>query len=243
MRQKLYMAIDDTDEIGYDKSTGMLAERIASFISENFSPCSFVSRHQLLIDERINYTSHNSSMCFTANLTQDERDEAIKFAENFLAQESAASSEPGLAVVFEKDIANLDALVKFGKKAKTEFITKDEAYNQANIQNIYLKELKNEGRGVIGALAGIALRLSGNDGRIKGKIKLQKDEMSVEELLNLGFIDEVLDENFKQVDKNEKISVSSNLKLIVRNFRSVLLVKRDENGKFKAYDIEELRGF
>lgn len=158
-------------------------------------------------------------------------------------QESAPSSEPGLAVAFEKDIVNLDALIKFGKRAKVDFITKDQACNEASRQNIYLKELKNEGRGVIGALAGIALRLSGDDGRAKGKIKLQKDEMSAQELLNLGFIGEILDENFNQVGKSEKVLVSSNLKLIVKNFKSVLLVKRDENGKFKPFDTEELREF
>lgn len=122
-------------------------------------------------------------------------------------------------------------------------MAKDEAYDEAKRQSIYLKELKNEGRGVMGALAGIALRLSGNDGRIKGKIRLQKDEMSAQELLNLGFIDEILDENFKQVDKDEIILTGFDLKLIVRNFRFVLLVKRDKNGKFKAFDIKDLRGF
>uniref|UniRef100_UPI001B8A925F hypothetical protein n=1 Tax=Campylobacter sp. RM15925 TaxID=1705724 RepID=UPI001B8A925F len=95
----------------------------------------------------------------------------------------------------------------------------------------------------IGALAGIALRLSGNDGRIKGKIRLQKDEMSVQELLNLGFIDEILDENFKQLYKDEIALTGFDVKLIVRNFRAVLIVKRNKNGKFKAYDIKDLRGF
>lgn len=160
-----------------------------------------------------------------------------------MIKESAPRSEPGIAVAFEKDIFNLNSLIEFGKRAKVEFITKDEAYDEAKRQNIYLEELKNEGRGVIGALAGIALRLSGNDGRIKGKIRLQKDEMSAQELLNLGFIDEILDENFKQVDKDEIVLTGFDLKLIVRNFRAVLIVKRDKNGKFKASDIKDLRGF
>ncbi|QKF93029.1 hypothetical protein [Campylobacter sp. CCUG 57310] len=243
MKYKTYIAIDDTDEIGYTKSTGMIAENIVEFINERFCECSFISRHQLLIDERVNYTSHNSSMCFSTYLNEAQRDEVIKFAQAFLIKESAPSSEPGLAVAFEKDILNLNSLIEFGKRAKVEFITKDEAYDEAKRQNVYLKELKNEGRGVIGALAGIALRLSGNDGRIKGKIRLQKDEMSAQEILNLGFIDEILDENFKQVNKDEIILTGFDLKLIVRNSRSVLLVKRDKNGKFKAYDIKDLRGF
>lgn len=89
----------------------------------------------------------------------------------------------------------------------------------------------------------MALRLDGNDGRVKGKTKMSKDEMSIKELLDLGFCDEVLDENFNLVDKNEKILTKSKLKSIVKNFKAVLLVKSDKNGKFIPYDIEELREF
>lgn len=243
MRRVVYISIDDTDEIGYPKSTGILAEMIAEFIDSNFSPCSFVSRHQLFIDERINYTSHNSSMCFTTNLDEEEFAKVIKFAEKLLIEESAPSSEPGFAIAFEDEISNLNEFIKFGKRAKCEYITKDEAYSEAAKQNIYLKELKNTGHGIIGALGGMALRLDGNDGRVKGKTKMSKDEMSVKELLDLGFCDEVLDENFNLVDKNEKILTKSKLKLIVKNFKAVLLVKSDKNGKFIPYDIEELREF
>lgn len=72
---------------------------------------------------------------------------------------------------------------------------------------------------------------------------MSKDEMSVKELLDLGFCDEVLDENFNLVDKNEKILTKSKLKLIVKNFKAVLLVKADKNGDFVPYDIGELREF
>ncbi|MGB2552280.1 hypothetical protein ACPF04_03775 [Campylobacter sp. MOP51] len=78
MKYKTYIAIDDTDEIGYTKSTGMLAENIVEFINERFCECSFISRHQLLIDERVNYTLHNSSMCFSAYLNEAQTDEVIK---------------------------------------------------------------------------------------------------------------------------------------------------------------------
>ncbi|QCD53388.1 hypothetical protein [Campylobacter sp. RM16192] len=243
MRRVIYISIDDTDEIGYLKSTGMLTEMMAEFIDSNFAPCSFVSRHQLFIDERINYTSHNSSMCFTTHLDENEFVKVIKFVEKLLIDESAPSSEPGFAIAFEDEILNINEFIKFGKRAKCEYITKDEAYSEAAKQNIYLKELKNAGHSIIGTLSGIALRLDGNDGRVKGKTKMPKDEMSVKELLDLGFCDEVLDENFNLVDKKEKIITKSKLKLIVKNFKAVLLVKSDKNGKFIPYDIEELREF
>ena len=243
MRMLTYISIDDTDEIGYPKSTGMFAENIIEFINENFGACSFISRHQLFIDERINYTSHNSSMCFTANLDESERVKVIEFIEKLLLKESAPSAEPGFAIAFESEISGIEEFIKFGKRAKCEYINKEEARIEARRRNIYLKELKNGGRGIIGALAGIALRLDGNDGRVKGKTNTPKDRMSVKELLNLGFCERILDENFNLVDENEIIAIRSKLKLIVRNFEAVLLVKRGENNKFTPYEMEELREF
>ncbi|MDL0089589.1 hypothetical protein [Campylobacter gastrosuis] len=49
----------------------------------------------------------------------------------------------------------------------------------------------------MGALSALGLRLSKNDGRVKGKFELNADKLSVCELLKTGFIDEVVDENFK----------------------------------------------
>ena len=54
------------------------------------------------------------------------------------------------------------------------------------MQNVFSKELKSGTRGVIGALAGIGLKLSGSDGKIRGKFELEKSNLSVAELLGLN---------------------------------------------------------
>ena len=56
MKFKFLLCIDDTDELGGEISTGLLAEEIATFAG-SFAPVSFVTRHQLLLDPRINYTT------------------------------------------------------------------------------------------------------------------------------------------------------------------------------------------
>lgn len=243
MREKIYVCIDDTDEIGYPKSTGMLAQNIVKFIDENFAPYSFISRHQLLLDGRINYASHNSSMCFSTVLSHIERDEVVRFIQEFLLAKSAPSAEPGTAVAFKGDITDISGLINFGYRAKSEYLDKSEAYLQAKRQNVYLKELKNGGRGVIGALAGLGLRLGGNDGKVRGCIKMMQDEMKAAECLNLGYASEILDENFNKIKGGETIVFGRNLKLVIKNSRPVLLVKRDSDGRFRSLDVEELRGF
>lgn len=221
----------------------MLAQNIVKFIDENFAPCSFISRHQLLLDERINYTSHNSSMCFSTVLSHIERDEVVRFIQEFLLAKSAPSAEPGIAVAFKSDIADISGLINFGYCAKSEYLDKSEAYSQAKRQNVYLKGLKNGGRGVIGALAGLGFRLGGNDGKVRGCIKMTQDEMRAAEFLNLGYVSEILDENFNKIKNDETIVFGRNLKLVIKNSIPVLLVKKDRDGRFRSLDVEELRGF
>ncbi len=55
----IYIGLDDTDNDD-SRGTGRLARAIAGSLSARF-PVRGVSRHQLLVDPRIPYTSHNSS--------------------------------------------------------------------------------------------------------------------------------------------------------------------------------------
>lgn len=206
MKFKFLLCIDDTDELGGDISTGLLAEEIASFAS-SFASASFVTRHQLLLDPRINYTSHNSSMCLEARLSESQKQRVLDFAPRLLERKSAPSAEPGIAATFEKDILSAQELISFGKSAKEIFLSSERAFDTAHEQNVFLKELKSGARGVIGALAGIGLRLSGNDGKIRGKFELKESNLSVAELLGLNFIEAVADENLKPLSPDESVNL------------------------------------
>jgi len=229
MKFKFLLCIDDTDELGGEISTGLLAEEITAFAG-SFAPVSFVTRHQLLLDPRINYTSHNSCMCFEAWLTESQK-------------QSAPSAEPGIAAAFEKDIVNAQELISFGKSAKEIFFSSEQAFETASTQNVFLKELKSGARGVIGALAGIGLRLSGNDGKIMGKFELKESNLSVAELLGLNFIEAVVDENFKPLSPDERVNLIGALKLVFLDFKATLLVKKELGGGFRNLSVKELRGF
>ena len=60
------------------------------------------------------------------------------------------------------------ALIDFGRRAKQEVLSKVLACDLAGELGIHLSEHGGTGDGVVGALAGIGLRLSGNDGRFRG---------------------------------------------------------------------------
>ncbi|RXJ90792.1 hypothetical protein CRV01_06490 [Arcobacter sp. CECT 8983] len=240
---KAYICIDDTDEIGYEKSTGEISEEIKQYIENNFDiACSLVTRHQLFLHEDIPYTSHNSSMCFTCNLNQAQKEQIKEFIISYLNKHSAPSSQPGLCIGFEKDISNKKELIEFGLDAKKKVLTKDDAYKMATKQGLDLSEHKNEGQGVVGALAGVALRLYGFDGRVKGKFDVKKESMSVEELLKFDFIDEVRFKNNDLVSEDTIIKTTQALKTVFLDHKSILLVQECEDG-YEVIRKENLKSY
>src|SRR5699024_1865694 len=65
----LICCVDDTDELSGDTSTGAVAEAIADRALQMGAEILLgISRHQLLVHPDVPYTSHNSSMCFSAHI-------------------------------------------------------------------------------------------------------------------------------------------------------------------------------
>ena len=62
---RIYICVDDTDDLTKSTSTGRIADMIGKAITKKYGGRvdKGVTRHQLLIHEDIDYTSHNSSMC------------------------------------------------------------------------------------------------------------------------------------------------------------------------------------
>lgn len=89
-------------------------------------------------------------MCFEAQIKEEYLEELTDYIENYLKENHA----PG----FLNELKKVDSLVAFGQKAKTQVLTKDEAYRFAAEHFIHLTEHGGTGLGVIGALAGAGLR-------------------------------------------------------------------------------------
>ena len=124
---RILISIDDTDNLE-SRGTGDLAAEIALALEENaWGESSYITRHQLLVHPDIPYTSHNSAMCFAAEVDESHLERIIDHASAFLARESAAGSDPGLCVAAVDRLATPETLVAFGRKAKQSVITMAEA--------------------------------------------------------------------------------------------------------------------
>ena len=177
---RILVSIDDTDTMKMDgvevRGTGELAGLIKQAIEDQgWGSCAPITRHQLLIHPDIPYTSHNSSMCFEADIEHFYLEPLIDYASDFLNRESTPDSDPGLCVAVTDRISRPGWLISFGFMAKNYVLAKQDAYDLAEMLGVHLSEHGGTGQGVIGALAGAGLRLSGNDGRFKGKLKIKAE--------------------------------------------------------------------
>lgn len=234
---KIVICIDDTDSID-SRGTGELAELIAEAIkSYGWGTCEGVTRHQLLLHKDIPYTSHNSSMCFEAEVEAHYLQDIINFAANFLKYESEEVADPGLCIMILDELTDKKKLIDFGYRAKRQILTKEDAYHLAKNLNIYLSEQGGTGQGVIGALAGAGLRLSGNDGWFKGahKIRTPDNTITVSEICSYKNIDKVRSIDGRYLEDDEIIMLGNIVKTMLIEGQAVVLVDQmnDENSEMK----------
>lgn len=226
---RVLVSIDDTDEL-HGVGTGKLAQMLAEAIQEKgWGICRPITRHQLFVHPAIPYTSHNSAMCFAAKIDETYLQDLIIFASSFLREKSAPVADPGLCVVNLDLLHEPAKLIAFGQKAKKAVLTKEEAYKLAQQLQIHLSEHGGSGQGVIGALAGTGLRLSGNDGRFKGRheVPLIDDKALVQDILKHSTIDEVRTVDGAVLSPGEKVRLEGKIKSVLLDGKSVLLVKKN----------------
>lgn len=223
---KVLVSIDDTDNLE-SRGTGHLASDLAMDIeTKGWGTGGYVTRHQLFVHPDVPYTSHNSSMCFVADMGDQHLIPLIDHASRFLEHESAPGSDPGLCVAVLDRLQHPIEIIDYGKRAKRQIITKAEAREMASRHGIHLSEHGGTGGGIIGALAGIGLRLSGNDGRVKGKLFTEAAGrvVRVGEILSQSHVDVVKSLSGDPMHDDEFIRLGEKVKAVFLDGLSVLLV-------------------
>lgn len=226
----IYLCIDDTDNLD-SPGSGHLAEAMAKEL-QNLgltSHCSNITRHQLFVHDTIPYTSHNSSMCFPAVIGDNKLSNVIQFAKEFLKKASAPGSDPGLCVAVDSESLDRQSLIDFGLQAKKTVFTKQDAYLLAQRTGVHLSEHGGTGDGIVGALAGVGLRLHGSDGRFRGWLSFGKAGhiTSHKFLCSHSAVDAVVDDEGKILPEDTQITFTEdNVKTVCLNHRQVIPVTR-----------------
>jgi len=231
----IVIGIDDTDNLT-SRGTGYMARQLSAFLFEQKLMCpELILRHQLLVDSRIPYTSHNSSASIKGLLTGSHKvlQQAVI---DYLIQNSANGSDVGLCIAYEA-IKGTTELINWGFNAKKEVLDEAMAYTVAEKNEVFLVGLTGEKTGVIGALAAVGLHFSKNDGRvlwIEG-LREAKGVFVVKEMKKSFKIDKVIDVNGIEVHDKSNVLMTEWTRPVMQNGNLTLFVEKSNK---KTYEYE-----
>lgn len=219
------IGIDDTDN-HFSRGTGFRARHMASLIeSGGLGQVIGITRHQLFVHPEIPFTSHNSSACI--EIETDSAEELKCFCKSYLKCESAIGSDVGLCMAPADLIP--DEIIQWGVRAKKEVLKKQEAFDTAKKHGIYLEGFLGTRDGVIGSLAAVGPRKSGNDGRfiwLKGKeLRDFSGIYSVDELKGLSLFDEIKTKDNALPEPREKIFVAEWIRPVLVDSKIIIIVE------------------
>lgn len=236
-----WICVDDTDMPG-TKGTGWMLEHICREMeADGMGNCTPISRHQLFVHPDVPFTSHNSSMCFEMDTVSGcSLDSLTRYLTKAVESRSVHGSDPGICITGPLSAPSREQLIEFGRTAKKKICTKQEAYDLSRQLGIHLSEHGGTGDGVIGALAGAGLRMSGNDGRYRGWYHLGKpgDVFNADALCRHPFIDNLVLASGSPLSPETKVAIGAYETKTVRiGSQRVLIAVRNEkiNGSGVQY--------
>lgn len=179
------IGIDDTDVPG-SRGTGRLARMLAAALAEQrLQPCG-ITRHQLLVHPDVPYTTHDSSACVAVEWAGADISGLFEWMCRYVEDRSPAGSDPGICVAPASAVH--ERAVRFGRRAQQTVVMLSEAERVATKEGFLHAGLGGNREGMIGSLAAVGLRASGEDGRFieLGDIRRVRGRAQVQCILNAG---------------------------------------------------------
>ena len=179
----IIIGLDDTDNLE-SRGTGHLARQIAAELAADF-PLVGVTRHQLLVDQRVPCTKNNSCAAITLDVDSDvDLPRLFERVREMMLVEFQPGSDPGLCIAAEVPVE----ITEFGFQVKRELVEQEQARRLADVNGLLLQGLGGTQDGVIGALAAIGLAACGEDGRYiyVGQVRDLSGLQSVQTVIDAG---------------------------------------------------------
>lgn len=226
-----YIAIDDTDN-KESRGTGYHARQLGHLLSQKkLAIISGITRHQLFVHPDIPYTSQNSSAAI--HIITSDIDSCIGLSRKFLLEIAPAGSDIGLACSSIHKISK--EVVNWGMDAKAKVLNQQGARQRAKQGNIFLEGLTGTKDGIIGALAALGLRKSGNDGRfvwLKGNIELRdfsEGIVSIKQIIKALPIEQFVCINSQKKitpESDHRINLNKWIRPVLKDNKVTLLIEK-----------------
>jgi hypothetical protein len=230
---RIYIGFDDTDTYDAGRGTGKLARFFESRLPEGCSMWGVV-REQLLIHEKIPYTSHNSAACVIVDLADSSLfDPLVLTAAEHIESLSFKGSDPGLCIARQDD-PSLHQLVTFGQRCTRVIVTQREALQAAS--NVHLSAHGGTNDGIIGAAAAVGLTVYGWAGRFIefGGLRHVPDVVRVSDLERMNILVVSIDRNAKVPAPEDLVYTKYWLRPLLLAGRAVLIVRPKDNGAWES---------
>ncbi len=187
-----------------------------------------ITRHQLLVHPDIPYTSHNSSACIAADGRDDAWMALFEAAESFLRAHPQRGANPGLCVARESDPP--PALQALARRAQREVLDLARFDQEVAAWPLQIWSGGETGQGRIGAVCGVALRSTAEDGRfidLPG-IRAVRGRASVAEILDRTGVDRVVDEQDRPLAGDTPIQTRDWIRPELRSGEVVFQVHQED---------------
>lgn len=236
----LYLiGIDDTDNLE-SRGTGYLSRCMGNFIVEQgLGITGGITRHQLLFDPRVPYTSHNSSACL--EVESHKPNEMWDALIQFLLDSCAPGSDCGLCMVEANAVPA--SVVEWGQTAKVDLVKRSQAIALAQSEGIRLIGLTGTHDGVIGSLAAVGLRASGNDGRfisLKGQdIRSFNGADSFSSLKQRVCVDRAMTIDGIAVSDDSRINLDGWMRPVLKDGQITVLVEKNTDNEEYSYKLAD----
>lgn len=225
---RVLVGIDDTDNLE-SRGTGFRARELGARLRDaGLAHLRGVSRHQLYVHPDIPYTSHNSALCLDIDWHGGGLSDLADFTRAYLAETSAPGSDAGFCVAPFSHVG--DDVIAFGRKAKSQVLTKQMARELAEATGFTLEGVTGDHGGIIGSIACVGLRKSGHDGRfvwVEGVRDLD-GVTTVAHLLNKTGIDLLQPAAAADIKVTDRVDCAPWPRPVLLNHKAVLLIEKVE---------------
>ena len=221
------IGVDDTDNLE-SRGTGHCVRTLANWLAENrLAEPLGITRHQLLVDPQIPYTSHNSSACLA--LETENPNDVWHAAREFLLRESAAGADSGLCLAAWESVD--EGVLDFAARAKVTVLTMFEAERAASRSAVKLEGLLGTRGGIIGALSAVGLHRAGNDGRFLWLPGLREltGKYTVKEIFAKGSADRICTIEHIDLSPAAIVDVGEWIRPILRDGKAILYVEEKDH--------------
>lgn len=245
---RIFVGIDDTRQFDGAKA-GATASQLTSFIeAKGWGKCSLPSRHRLYPHPDTGCKKHNTARSFAAEIDPQYLDDFIAHAGSLIKKTGTSDSNAGLAVLVPELMENTAGLIDYACRAKDALVSKAEALSLAQKPGVYLLALSGSGQGIIGALAGAGLRMTGNDGQFRGKLHIGTGEdyiATVGEIIADTYVEQVKNMDFENIREEECVRMGEKVKVVLLDNQYTLMVFPTdiENPKWQTSTTHMLRVF